>query len=399
MRSQLNNMGKTILGFTLSILFSCGLYAQSYKFSRSIRADKEGWYSVKVPQELGANCTSSLEEIRLVNRTDGTEVPYKVYYNTGYSAITNLNYVITNAGVSAGNYQFDVKPASGELPTKIVLNIPLSNYEYYVSVEVSNDRREWIRIVDSTRLVGWVSDHGNFQNTELQLPSTEASIYRVIYHGVGRRIDRSIELFSDHSIPGNYDTLTSQITKVREEGKRTVVDFEFEELVELDAIVIDAESKNKFHRMAWLAAERSNGDYINVTGGIGQLDSELDNTWPLRLERARRFRLTIENLDSPPITVTGFRGVTMIKEIAFKLDAASDLDLFYGLIQGDAPVYDTYHFDSEIKGNLTRLKLGDPITLEESQESEETDLSWLLYVLLALVVGLMAYAGIKMMKE
>lgn len=395
---------KSILKYILVFTPFIGL-TQTYDYARSFSVERAGWYAFDVPQEVIYRTENRLNQVRILRITpnDTTQMPYDVDRRGDIVENERIDFEVLNEGSSNTTFQYDLHLLGQKSPNRIELNIPLGNYEYFVSVYGTNELGEWVLLKDSVRLLGWQDGNQSFQNTSIRLGKIEYEWLRLVYHDVDSRIDAGVQLWQRKQRAGLYDTMRVEIDSIRLEAQNSEVYFSTDEPILLAGLKVHAESSLPFHRRAWLTMKLENRKdvfYSAINGSATVLDSDATSWWRFDgFSSGANYQLIVSNGDSPALNYTSIEVLTERPRIVFYADEAGEYELRYHLVSGNPPSYDTFHFPDDSE-EINLLDLGQARFLGEIDSGEEEgDQGWMLYAVLGVFVVVVAFTGVKMMKD
>lgn len=191
------------------------------------------------------------------------------------------------------------------------------------------------------------------------------------------RVDR-IEFYRDIPRPESSETKTVEFpvasfaVEEHAENQQTIVTFETQR-EPLTAVEVVAATEN-FSRAARLETERA--DARGVFGwqplasgtltrfAVGDIQRR-ELSIPVPETQSVKYRLVIDNRDSPPIGVTAVKAVGPLYEIRFLAEPEQTYTLVYGSPEADAGRYDT----AALQAALDRRHAATPATLSAPREN------------------------------
>jgi hypothetical protein len=275
------------------------------------------------------------------------------------------------------------------VPGGLMLVTPLQNFEQRVQVFTSVDGSQWEpaaeqAIYDYTRYM-------DARNVSISIPATDRRHFRVVIDNVtAEQESELLELtrqLQGGSVTGSQERVTierrpfriDRIEFWRDEVRQNtsgplqvpyaVAKFSVEQVADkkqthvlvetsrepLTSFTLASTSRN-FSRRAEVQIESSRGKETEwATIGSGTL-AKIDlpkhqrNEMTLRFSKttAPRYRIVIENLDSPAIEVTGVEAEGPAVEAVFLAKAGEKYQLAYGAVKAEAPHYDTAAIEAAV---------------------------------------------------
>ncbi len=406
---------------TLFLLLSVKAFSQlsSYSYTRKLNTvTTENYYTIPLLPEVMAACKSQ-NDIRIYNvgEKDTVEVPYLMEWLGDKTEEIPIPFELINdvTHLKCCSY-VTLKMSKKRVINHIYLDVAENNFDKLLSIEGSNDNKEWFTIRQHLRIAGFQNAENNFKSTALYFPSAEYSYFRIKFddESSNKITITSAAAFETTTTKGNY-TEPPVAVKHQVENKTRKTS---ERIVELPAdylisyITLKSNSKADFYRDVNIY--KFNGIYHlpkkdeelweQVASGI--VASNEDNTFVLNNIKTKKLKIEIINYDNQPITLDDIRFFAEKAQLVAKLPASDHLYLAYGKENADAPVYDLIHFKEKIPAALSEVNYGK----EENNAGEKvkagvqplmTDKKWLWLVMLVviLVIGYFALSMLKKEKE
>ncbi|MDZ4683473.1 MAG: hypothetical protein SH850_00195 [Planctomycetaceae bacterium] len=317
---------------------------------------------------------------------------------------------------------------------------PLRDFEHQVQVETSADGVTWqsagapTLIFDYTRFVDArndvvpfaAGDHRRFRLTIADVTAEQESLLLELHRRlrgseetdrterttIARRpfrIDR-IEFYRDVSRPQSAEPRTTEhpvqnLTTTEEDGgQRTVVAFETQrEPLTALTVVTDAQNFSRTVNVETeVDADRGQPVWKPFSPGtltrfsVGDLRRD-ELTIKLPETRRSKFRLVIENDDSPPIAITSVTASGPVYELTFLAERDQKYELSYGSPDAEAGRYDT----AALQAAIQQRHAATPATLSAPRENPNAPADrgrrWAVWndprVLTGVIVGLTLFLG------
>jgi len=408
--------------------------------------DSEGLARFELDTEVFLESAEKFFDLRLV-KVDGeheVELPYLVSRVDRYvppdSAKPIRTEIVSFSENTDGSVVFEVRFLEKDKRCATVdFRTPLRDFEKSVTVDASTDGKVWktllnnVLIFDRERFL-------DFRKTKLVLPDNDARFFRVrIESATGeqrsivREISRTVGEQSGTSVTetGSVTTRAFRINELKfltaEVGARETEDERtypvvVEKISENDdqrftEVYLDT-FRAPLTRFSVMTSDRNfrRDVYIQVPDGnspekwrtikrgriyrydIGDFHEE-DRLIEFGQQRSGRFRILIENGDSPALAIDDIEGAGDVYEALFLADSKSEWALYYGSDETNlaAPQYDT----AALVLAKGRGVAAERFILGEAQQNPDfqsgllhpgwTEQKWILWLVIALVVaGLVA---------
>lgn len=428
-----------------------------FQFVREISApEAEGFGSVTFDKPLYENIASDYRDLRVLREREGEAIewPYLVE-RVSRGAVNAPSSLLASEMVS-----FDENP-DGSIETvvhlkkdaggavRLRIETPLRDFEKSIDVYGSLNEANWEPLLEG-ELIFDRERFVNFRRTELKLPVNEFTSYKVVIANATDEQRSSVrevtEVISDRggesrqerqqvetrsflinalsffsapvNLPAGRDENDYPVVlisnRVNEDEKRTEVVVEAGR-VPLRSLTVATGDAN-FRRDVRVEVPAGEDQWRTIKRGVihryrvGDVDEE---NLTVRFDEARsdRYRLIIENRDSPPLQVVGISGTGEVYEVRFLAQPGDRFSLFYGSdsTEVEAPQYDVAAIQQAIKGEVAML----PLDLKEPAANLEYDPDnkaklpllqqpWVLWVLIGVVVAVLIrviYTAAKQVEE
>lgn len=411
------HMKKNAIVALLLTITGLSTFAQlsSYNYSRKLNpVSKEDYYSISLPAELLANCKSNGNDIRLYNLGTGdtTEIPYIKQSLGDITEETAIPFQLINdvTNLKCCSY-VTLKMDSKKVINHITLDVLENNFDKLLSVEGSNDNKEWFTIKRHVRIAGFVNNESNFKNTSIYFPEAEYAYFRINMDDDGspRITVNAANAFEYKTKKGLYNELTIN-TKQQTENKKektsdVLVHFPFNYVVNRIQFLANA---GDFYRNFNIYA--SQGTYTTPKGTeenwqrvySGVIVSGEENVFEISPTQTRTLKIEIINYDNQPIILTEVKAYSEKVVLQSKLPQSEGIYLAYGKENENAPIYDLVHFKNKIPEQLQEITCGKEETKAvASMAAAKTGLTNknYLWIAMAAVIILIGYFALSMVRK
>lgn len=373
----------------------------AFLFTRTIEAAIEGepLVVVRFDSHVFEKTRRDLADVRILDST-GAQVPF--VFQTPRTTRPEMR------TTTWGSQPPQVKPREdGGLEIVVVLQkddvqpqgvrilSPLQNFEQRMQVFGSVDGTAWEPVSEPAVLFDY-SRYINARNDRVPLRETGSRQFKIVIDNVtaeqesqlldltrtlraGSEAERNervvidrrpfriegIEFWRDdvlQQVTGD-ETMAYPVAKftVEPDDKRQQTRVLFESMREpLTAFTLETSSRN-FERRASVEVEEPHGTerrWNSIASApiseIALLDRK-ELTLRTNPTRATHYRIVIDNLDSPPLVVTGVKAEGNIQEVVFLAAAGQKYRLAYGAEDSEAPRYDTAAIQAALTGDATTV--------------------------------------------
>ncbi len=415
-------MNKIVLFCGLEItLLASAAELPANKFSRQIHypeSAQQQLLAVSLDEPVYAASTPGFNDLRLLDQT-GAETPYllqKIAERktvTQHLPVSSKTQTLQKSGEEGIEIrlELDKKADTAETADGLTVVTNQRDFEYSLQIFGSDDARDWQLLVDN----GLIYDYSrfmNFSSRDIALPANTFRHFRIIIakpvqsragelmlltqtREDGEALKRS-EQIALHQRPlhieridfwhsktedlpeteQRFDYPISQFTVTQDtRQKTTLVDIEGNQLP-LNGFKLTFDTAN-FSRQATLRVPSSRGTASSMrTIASTRLEAlhfgelSLDNTTvSFPEQRQKNYRIVIEDLDNPPLTIKGITGIGPRYQLVFLSQPEHTYQLKYGAARADAPRYEV----AAIEALLRRGYQGTAASLDPAVVSERTD--------------------------
>jgi hypothetical protein len=409
---------KKIIILTTIILYSINVSAQfnTYEYSRKLdKIAKEDFYSIPLLPEVIARTVSGFNDIRIYDAgKDTVEVPYLTERLGDRTEEKPINFELINdvTNLKCCSY-VTLKMNDQKVINMISLDIAESNFDKILTLEGSNDNKQWFTIREHLRITGFDNSSLQFRSTSISFPSAEYEYFRIKFDDDGSpRIKvTGAAAFENKVTKGFYDEIAIKNKKQSENKKEKISELtvELEKNFMLSYITLSSNDKNDFYRN--INIYRSAGTYHTPKGDIeswqmlnsGVIISGEENTFTLGNDHATKLKIEIINYDNQPITISDLKLFSEKMALITKLPASDNLFLVYGKKGDNAPIYDLVHFKEKIPANLTPVNVGKEEKISEAPLKAATsplieNKMWL-WSVMGIVILLIGYFALSMVRK
>lgn len=395
----------------LLILFFCGsVQAQEneFLFKRKIEhVSLEDWYSIGLPADLFKHLENDFRDLRIfdLQNSDTLEIPYLLHILD--TEISKHEVVLSTVNQSKkGNEYYITFLNSGYKVNYLELTFAESNYFGTVSVEGSNDRKQWFELVKGEKIFSVQNSREQYASTIVSFPLTDYNYLRLTVTSADKLTFSSAAFRLDEIKPGSFDHIPSSFSiSTDKKSKRTIIDVTLDHYRPVSNVMLEIDRKNDFYRQITVemlidSTKTERGwirNYQTVSGNL--ITSFKPNQFSIPFTITKRMRITIENYDNPPLQISAVKLNGAKVQLRAKLKSDKSY-LFYGNASRSKPTYDIEHFKEKIPLHAAAASLGveesigkTPATINAIFENK----AWLWGILLT-VIALLGFFTLRMMK-
>jgi len=378
----------------IAILFCWGITPVSsaepaFRFSRHVLTAEnrqEELLAIQLDSEIFNATQSSLADVQLRD-TNGNSVPYLIrkckISQSRKKRITFKPKQLSVKPLDKGSLEITVvlEPKTPH-PTGLKIISPLKNFEHRVRVYTSTDANNWKQIGNEAVIFDY-SQFMDVRNDTVSFPETASRMYRIVIDDVTseqeselltltRKLKNKVELERSEKTVINRRPFRIDRLEFWRESKQNIVtgeaktdypvnNFEVEQSKNQQTVILFESQRQpltslklitpdkNFSRRAVVLIEQlhhSKSSWSEIgSGTVSRLDfktlkrENLTVTFPE--SRKKRYRLTIDNRDNVPVTITGINARGNKYELIFLTNPQTDYQLFYGSDKAKPASYDT----------------------------------------------------------
>lgn len=398
--------------FLILLMMVCGVhcFAQtSFRYKRPITGVQgEGWYNVILPADIFSHLNRGLSDLRVYSVTgaDTVEIPYLMEVLDDDVVLEEVHLPLLNKSFRDGELFLTVEPDPAQGINHLKLNFDQSDFFAFVTLEGSDDRREWFEIVNDKRMVSLGKNGTRYALSSLDFPLTN---YR--YLRVRVRSDKKLSLrsasFARHEVrAGKHRQIPSRWEmETDKKARRSYVHIKLDDYVPVDRVHVYTDSTLDYYRSFNIGyvsdSAQSDKGWIKYYNEVfdGHLTSYRPNVFSFPHALTREIRLVIHDRDNAPLGIRDISVQGPEVRLVARFSPGNNF-MMYGADHVSSPVYDLVHFDNKIPDDAAQATLG-PETILAPAGAPSTPLLqnrlWL-WSVMVVVIGLLGFFTIKMMK-
>ena len=175
---------KTKIKITFLILSFCCTgyaYANQYHYKRGIRDVTDQWQRIILPDELFREVKPDLSDVRIfgIAGNDTVEVPYILKINADRIDSKSIPFKLINRSKTDAGYHFTFETGSEGLVNEIYLTLKQQNFDWKITLEGSQNQREWYSILENYRILSIRNDLTDFRFTTVAFPDSRYHFFRL----------------------------------------------------------------------------------------------------------------------------------------------------------------------------------------------------------------------------
>lgn len=384
-----------------------------YSFKRELTGVKDQWHKIVLPNEIFGKTNQALTDIRifgLTSENDTIEAPYLLRLTKEKKTTREITFNILNTSHNDRGYYYTFEVSGEEPVNQLKLDFEQTNFEWKVTLEGSQDQREWYTVVEDYRILSIKNDFVNFQFTNLTFPSTKYRYIRLLVESKEKPDLSNVGISQEDTKEGTYREyeVKKRVTQENEQTRQTEVSVELEQPVPVSHLRVIVSDTLDYYRPATIRYLVDSFDteqgwkYNYKTLTSGTLNSLGENVFDLGNVTAQKLKIIISNRDNQPLKVAKVEVKGYLHELQVRFARDADYFLVYGNEGAARPSYDIGHFTDNIPENITLLTLGNEQEIEQEDKPFIKPLfqnkAWL-WAVMVVIILLLGVFSLKMMRK
>lgn len=384
-----------------------------YQFKRDLSGIENQWHKLVLPDEIFGKTKQNLSDIRIYGITpeeDTIEAPYLLRLTKEETHTKEISFNELNVSHNQKGYFFTFEIPSKEPINQIKLDFTQTNFEWQVSLEGSQDMKEWFTILEDYRILSIRNDYVDFKYGNLIFPPSKYRYFRVLVKSKEKPELSTVTISRNETKEGIFrDYEVHKLSaQEKEQSRDTEVDVELKHPVPVSHIRVVVTDTLDYYRpvtIQYLVDSLSTEQgwiYNYRTIATGTLNSLEENEFELGSKILQKLRIIISNRDNQPLNVGAVMVKGYIHELQTRFAREADYFLVYGNEQATKPSYDIGFFAEKIPEYMTVLTLGEEQEIGQMEESGIKPLfeskTWL-WAVMVVIILLLGWFSLKMMRK
>ena len=167
------------------ILLIIGLYSSGqmdqYSYKRELSGIKDQWHKIVLPDNIYGKISPDFSDIRIIGlstNNDTIEVPYILKIDEDKITQKEVSFNLINQSASEKGYYFTFEVQVDNSVNQINLEFKQQNFDWKVTLDGSQNLREWFSIVEDYRILSIKNDLADFQFTKVGFPDSKYRYFR-----------------------------------------------------------------------------------------------------------------------------------------------------------------------------------------------------------------------------
>lgn len=385
----------------------------SFRYQRPLQGVTDTWHRIVVPDSVFAHASQDLRDLRIYGigrQGDTLEVPYLLRVATDRITTREANLEPLNTSNNASGYYYTFEVPSGQAVNTMNLTFGRHNYDWRLTLEGSQDQREWFTLASDYRVVAIRNAQTDFAFNQLVFPRARYRYYRIRINSADSPALGGASLRLNDTVPGVLHAYPANqvTTQTDPDTRQTQVTISFNAPARLSRMEFQIADSFDYYRpiiLEYLAdsLQTPNGPkpvYRHLASGVLNSLEPHTYTFPSTTTQAVRFR--IDNQQNPPLQVSGVKAWGYEHVLQARFTEPAQYFLVYGKEEAASPRYDIARFTDHIPDSLAPLSLGPESAVSRPGTKKDTALfrnKWWLWGIMGLVIVMLGGFTLSMMRK
>ncbi len=385
---------------------------KDYNYKRELTGITNSWHKLILPDDLYKNVSQNISDIRvfgITEKQDTVEAAYILRLKSDKITNTSVNFKRLNTSKTAKGYYFTLEVPTQEPINKLHLEFKQFNFDWRVTLEGSQNQRDWFTIADDYRILSIKNAETFYQYTDVSFPNSKYKFFRLLVKSDEEPNLKDVKASLNTIVSGVYkDYAVNNITTSQNSrNKNTELNITLPNKVPVSSIDIHVHGNFDYYRPFILqyvsdSIQTEKGWKYNYRSLLqGTLNSVEANSYTFKSTILKKLKISINNQDNEPLPIDSVTVKGCVYELAIRFTEPATYYLTYGNPSAFKPNYDIERFTSKIPDTLSALNLGDEQIIEKPPVAIKKPLFenklWL-WGLIIVIILLLGWFSLKMMK-
>lgn len=327
--------------------------AEQWQYKKAISGFKEGLVRVSLDNEVFANASKNLTDVRVVDNS-GKEIPYKLITAKNEEGVKTYHPKMINNSIVSGKYSTVILDLGeqGIITNSLTVQTPSENFQRNVTVYGSDNQNDWNILKSNSYIYDYTDKRGNMksQNTsvfftdssfkflKIEISDSDNNPIAISSVTVNKYIQKTAQQFG---IPVQFETSQDGTEKTT----NLVADLG-QSGIPVNKISLTADGEN-FNRgvSIYSSNDKNSADWKYVGQGyIFRYNTPKfvgENTVLNINETTDRYiKIVVFNNDNAALSFSKIEAFATYREVIFQALDKNEYQLFYGNSEANLPAYD-----------------------------------------------------------
>lgn len=394
------------------LLFSTFLSAQidQYNYKREIHDITEKWHSIPLPNDIFEKTRNDLSDIRIfgVSEKDTTEAPYILNIKNSNVENVFVDFKPLNSSHNNNGYYYSYEITNKEVINEIELNFDTTNFEYTITLEASQNQKEWFILKENYRILSIKNEYTNYSFTTLKFENSSYKYYRVRINTKKDPKLKGARIYKNQKTLANYISHDIKNIESNFSNKISTITVDLEKAVPISYIQLAIDNTNDYYRPIQILYAN---DSVQTEKGLkynyrilnsGVLSSLESNEFRFSSIKTKKFKIIIDQQDNEPIEVSNINIKGFQHELITRFTKPATYYLVYGKNLSNKPNYDISSIPNSIPKNNPIVSLDKEIAITKIDKEQTKPLfenkKWLWGIMLV-IIAVITWFTIGMIKK
>jgi len=386
---------------------------ETYDYKRELNGISDQWHSIILPNDLFGKASHNLADVRLFGisaNQDTLEAPYIIRVKTENSTSKDIVFKTLNTSYNNKGSFFTFEIPTKESINQIKLDFEQENFDWRLTLEGSQNQREWFTITENYRITSIKNELTDFQFTTVRFPNSSYRFFRIRIDSKEKPDLTVAHLTQSEKTEGvfrNYPIKIQEFGENKKE-KQTEIKLELQVPVAVSHLKINISDKVDYYRPITImylsdSVKTEKGwkySYSKLTSGT--LNSMEENEFKFKCTTLKNLKIIIYNQDNQALSIDSIQVKGYIHEIVARFTEPANYFLTYGNEKAVKASYDIERFTDKIPDTLKALDLGIEQKIGKEKEAAGDPLfeneNWL-WLVMTVIIGLLGWFSLKMMRK
>lgn len=384
----------------------------NYQFERPLSGITEPWHRIELPDDIFRHLRVNYADLRIMGLSpagDTIEAPYLLQLPQDRRTIEHKAFRLLNPGTRNGTYFVTMEQTSPQVINRIQLHFANRNFDWQLSLEGSDDGKDWFTIRERYRIVDIENELSDYTFSTIHFPDSKYRFYRIaIPHAERPRLESATashrtlqeEAYRSYAI-------VEQNVRENSKAKRTELEITLNRPVPVSTLRLEVAADYDYYRRVTIEAltdstiTETDSSYFFEQAGYGILSSLEEPVFHFSPVRTHRLKIFIHHHDNAPLSVSEVSVQGRPPTLVARFTEPGKYVLRYAWPEARTPHYDLARFSDKIPDNLSVLSLGKEIQLRSPETASGPLLAskWWLWGILVLAVGVLGWFAFNMLRS
>lgn len=383
------------IGFSLAGIFPAAAQPRFEAPLNAIPAD--GFYRIAMTPEIGARSLNWPQDLRILDAKKVQVAYVPEARETAQQTIVSFP-VITEALDTQRQSFVTIENSSRYNIGELYLDVKNTEAIRALTLSGSDDQQNWYAVREGFYWNETGSGNQEKFSAVITFPTVSYRFLRLTFIGRGKLPVKVLSVSAHGSKAGALQAFvplpSPSISQKDSSNKKSYIHFHFASPYYTDRISLEVTGPKYFHRT---------GSFYDASGQNLLSETVLSSgTQSVMLPiKGKDFYLEINNDDNPPLKIAGVKAFQEQRAVIAYLLKDQDYQLAFGDSLAQRPVYDLAFFKDSIGRDIPTIAPGDVVVRATHTDVAPTGAfkQWMLWPLLALLLGGLLYITLKMVKR